>query len=232
MDPVENANDAKARRVKERLPSLIDPSTTAVLTMELQQGVVGEGALLPALVERVAEAGTIGHAARVCQAARDVGASVVHCTVEHRADGVGATENCKIFALGAKLRREQGIVPTEIGTPGAALVPELGPEPSDVVVARMHGMTPFMSTSLDQMLRNMGVTTVVATGVSVNLGILGLCINAVDLGYQVVLPRDAVVGIPADYADAVIDNTLSSITTVTTTDELCGLWAADDTPST
>jgi nicotinamidase-related amidase len=215
----------KARKNRERLQGLLNPATTAVLTMELQQGVVGEGALLPALVERVGDAGTIAHAARACQAARDVGARVVHCTVEHRADGAGATENCRIFALGEKLRRAQGVTPTEIGTPGAALVAELGPHPSDVVVARMHGMTPFMSTSLDQMLRNMGITTIVATGVSVNLGILGLCINAIDLGYQVVLPRDAVAGLPADYADAVIDHTLSMITTVTTTEELCALWA-------
>lgn len=218
-------DDAKARRDRERLAALTDPSHTAVLTMELQQGVVGEGALLPALVERVAETGMIAQAARVCVAARAVGARVVHCTAEHRADGAGATENCKIFAMAGKLRREQGVVPTQIGTPGAAVVPELGPEPSDVVLARMHGMTPFMATSLDQMLRNMGVTTIVATGVSVNIGILGLCINAVDLGYQVVLVRDAVAGLPADYADAVIEHTLSTLTTVTTTEELCARWA-------
>jgi len=215
----------KAKKNHDRLRGLIDPATTAVLTMELQQGVVGEGALLPALVERVAETGTVAHAAAVCAAARSAGARVVHCTAEHRADGAGATENCKIFALGEKLRREQGVVPTEIGTPGAAIVAELGPEPSDIVVARMHGMTPFMSTSLDQMLRNMSITTIVATGVSVNLGILGLCINAVDLGYQVVLVRDAVAGVPADYADSVIEHTLSMIATVTTADELCALWA-------
>lgn len=134
--------------------------------------------------------------------------------------------NCKIFALGARLRREQGIVPTQIGSSGARLVDELGPEPSDIIVARMHGMTPFMSTSLDQMLRNIGVTTIVATGVSVNLGMLGLCINGVDLGYQVVLVRDAVAGVPADYADAVIDNTLSLITTITTSQELSSVWEA------
>jgi nicotinamidase-related amidase len=219
-------DDAKSRRNRDRLAGLIDPAHTAVLTMELQRGVVGEGALLPALVEAVAAGDTIAHAARVCAAGRAAGARVVHCTAEHRADGAGATENCRIFAMAEKMRREQGVVPTEIGTPGAALVPELGPEPSDVVVARMHGMTPFMSTSLDQMLRNMGVTTIVATGVSVNVGILGLCINAVDLGYQVVLVRDAVAGLPADYADAVIDNTLSVLTTVTTTDELAGIWAS------
>ena len=43
------------------------------------------------------------------------------------------------------------------------------------------------------------MTTVVATGVSVNVGIMGLCLSAVDLGYQVVLVRDAVAGVPAEY---------------------------------
>lgn len=223
MSPPSATADEKRRA---RLESLIAPPTTAVVTMELQNGVVGSTALLPALVERVAEAGTIDAAARVVRSARAAGVRVVHCTAEHRADGAGVTENCRIFALGEKLRREQGIVPTEVGTEGARLVAELGPEPEDIVVPRMHGMTPFMSTSLDQMLRNIGVTTIVATGVSVNLGMLGLCINGLDLGYQVVLVRDAVAGVPADYADAVIDNTLSLITTITTSGELCSIWEA------
>ncbi len=212
-----------------RLRSLVDPETTAVVTMELQQGVVGPDALLQELVERVAQAGTVKAAASVCRAARAVGARVMHCTAEHRADGAGITENAKIMALIAKLGREQGL-PTEAGSPGAALVPELGPEPDDIVIPRMHGMTPFTSTSLDQMLRNLGTRTVVATGVSVNIGILGLCLNALDLGYQVVLVRDAVAGVPAEYADAVIDNTLSLIATITTSTELCSLWESPWTP--
>jgi nicotinamidase-related amidase len=61
--------------------------------------------------------------------------------------------------------------------------------------------------------------------VSVNLGIFGLCMSAVDLGYQVVVVRDAVAGVPADYADRVIDGSLSLLATLTTADELCALWA-------
>jgi len=41
-----------------------------------------------------------------------------------------------------------------------------------------------------------------------------------------VLPRDAVAGIPESYADAVIDNTLSLVATVTTTDAVLGAWSA------
>jgi hypothetical protein len=41
-----------------------------------------------------------------------------------------------------------------------------------------------------------------------------------------VLPRDAVCGVPADYAAAVVDNTLALLATVTTVDELTAIWEA------
>ncbi|MDG2027758.1 MAG: isochorismatase family protein [Acidimicrobiales bacterium] len=207
-----------------RLESILDPAHTAVLTMELQNGVVGDEALLPALVDQVKADGTVEAAATICKAARAAGARVVHCTAEQRADGVGATENCTIFAMNERNRRD-GVMAIKSGSPGAAIVSELGPEPGDVVVARIHGMTPFMSTSLDQILRNMGITTVVAVGASLNLGIIGLCLNALDLGYQVVVPRDAVSGVPADYAQAVIDNSVAVIATITTVDEVAAIWS-------
>jgi nicotinamidase-related amidase len=92
------------------------------------------------------------------------------------------------------------------------------------VVSRLHGMTPFTSTSLDQILRNLGIRTVVATGVSVNLGVFGMALSALDLGYQVVIPRDAVAGVPREYADAVLDNSLSLIATLTTAEQVVEAW--------
>jgi nicotinamidase-related amidase len=106
------------------------------------------------------------------------------------------------------------------GTEAVDLVPELGPEPGDLISARRHGVSPFTGTDLDATLRNLGVRTVVATGVSLNLGIVGLAIEAVNLGYQVVVATDAVAGIPADYADAVLRHTLGLVATLATTDEI------------
>ncbi len=77
------------------------------------------------------------------------------------------------------------------------------------------------------MLRNLGVTTVVATGVSVNLGILGLAIEAVNLGYRVVVATDAVAGVPRDYADAVMRNTIALLATRATVDEIARAWSRD-----
>jgi nicotinamidase-related amidase len=49
--------------------------------------------------------------------------------------------------------------------------------------------------------------------------------DSVNAGYQVVLPRDAVAGVPREYAGAVIDNTLALLTTITTTQDLIAAWA-------
>ncbi|MEY4339359.1 MAG: hypothetical protein RLZ14_1209 [Actinomycetota bacterium] len=213
----------EARRA--RLRALVTPATTAVLTMELQQGIVGEGVLLPALRDECERAGTIANAARACAAARAVEARVVHCTFEPRPDAAGFTANSKIGALALRQRASEGAFATEVGSPGAALVPGLGAQPTDITMARVHGLSPFIGTSLDPVLRSMGITTVVATGVSVNVGVVGLVLNAVDLGYQVVLVRDAVAGVPTDYANAVIDQSLSMLATVVTADELLSAWA-------
>ena len=207
-----------------RLRSVMDLKHTAVLTMELQQGVVGEGALMKALVEEVDRIGVRTTAGRLCDEARSRSIRVVHCVAENRPDGVGEIENCKVFAMNARLRRETGTTPIDQGTPGALLVPELGPHPSDVVVSRVHGLTPFTQTSLDQILRNLDIKTLVVTGVSINLGIFGTVMSAVDLGYNVVIVSDGVCGVPREYAEDVLKNSLSLLATIASSDEVVAAW--------
>ena len=203
------------------LAEVAAPGHTAVLTMEIQRGVVGDLTSFPQLAEAADRVGVVPNTARVLHAARAAGARVVHCTAEFRADRAGSTANCQLIA--AMVRNPDHLL---AGTATTELCDGLGPEPSDLVCARLHGVSPFSGTSLDTWLRSLGVTTVVATGVSVNLGVLGLAIEACNLGYQVVVPRDTVAGIPDDYAAAVLDNTFPLITTLTTTDDLLAAWGA------
>jgi nicotinamidase-related amidase len=200
------------------LDELVDPRHTAVVTSEVQNGVVGEPSALPALAE--AARPMVSRLAVLCAAARRGGVPVIHATAARRADGAGSNTNARLF-LGVR-RSPVALLP---GSPAAEVVPELGPEPEDLVLSRLHGLNPMAGTDLDPILRNLGVTTIVVTGVSVNVAVTNLVMDAVNLGYQVVLPRDAVCGIPAAYADAVIDNTLALLATLTTVDDLVAAWA-------
>jgi nicotinamidase-related amidase len=200
------------------LAALVDPTHTAVVTSEVQNGVVGSRSALPALAEAAATT-MLPALGRLLPAARDAGVQVVHCTAYRRADGKGANHNARLF-MGVR----KSPVPLLPGTPEVDVVPELGPEPEDLVLTRTHGLDPMAGTDLDPVLRNLGVHTLVVTGVSVNVAVTNLVMDAVNRGYDVVLPRDAVCGIPQEYADAVIDNTLALLAAVTTADELIGIW--------
>lgn len=200
------------------LAELAAPSSTAIVTSEVQNGVVGASSALPQLAE--AAAPMIERVARLCVAGRAAGVRVVHATASRRADGAGSNDNCRLF-LG--VRKSPGAL--RPGSFESEVVPELGPEPEDLVLNRLHGLNPMGGTDLDPVLRNLGVRTIVVTGVSVNVAVTNLVMDAVNAGYQVVLPRDAVVGLPADYAEAVIDHTLALLATVTTVDELIAAWA-------
>jgi len=201
------------------LAELLAPATTAVLTMELQRGVVGDRAVIPALQSEVARRDVVGHAARLVASARAAGAHVVHCVAEFRADRAGSNDNAPMLRAIAK-----GEAHLVVGTDSTEVVPELGPAPSDLVAARRHGLTPFPGTDLDQTLRNLGVRTLVAAGVSVNIGVTGLVMVGVDLGYRCAVVTDAVAGVPAEYADAVLQHTLAPLATLVTTEQVCAVW--------
>jgi nicotinamidase-related amidase len=204
------------------LQALLAPGRTALLMMECQEGVIGDGARLGALGEAVRRHRTVDAIARLLGAARRARVPAVHLTASRRPDGGGATANCLLLA--ATRKSDAPLVP---GSPQHAIVAPLVPEPGDWVVTRHHGLTPFHASELDQILRNLGVATVVATGVSVNVGILGLTLEAVNAGYQVVLPRDAVAGTPDEYVAAVFEHTLRLLATVTTVDRVVAAWGAE-----
>ena len=202
------------------LRDLLDPAHTALVTQECQKGVLGDHAVFPQLVE-AARIEMIPNAARLAKVARAENVPVIHCIAARRPDGRGYNTNARLFGAA----RKSGVV-LEPGSPATEVIEEIGNDASDILSVRMHGIGPMWGTDLDPILRNLGVRTVVAVGVSVNIGMTNLVMDAVNAGYQVVLPRDAVAGIPREYADAIIDNTLSLLATIVTSDDVIEAWSS------
>lgn len=202
------------------LAELVAPAHTAVLTMEIQRGVVGDLARFDDLAATAAEMDLIGTAARVAVAARAVGIRVIHCTAAFRADRAGShTANSPFITV---LLRDPDHM--REGTPAVEVVPELGPHAGDLESRRYHGFSPFTGTSLDTLLRTLGVRTVVVTGVSLNLGIPGLALEAVNLGYRVAVVTDAVAGTPRAYGEQVMAHTIAPLASRVAAAELVGIW--------
>lgn len=200
------------------LNQLLAPEHTALVTQEIQRGVMGDLSALPELAAEAAKA--IPHIARLVDGARAAGVPVIHCTAERRPDALGANRNARLFQYMAKA--EPKLYP---GSEAAQIIPEVKVADSDLVLPRLHGLSPFQGTELDFILRNLGVQTIVGVGVSVNVAVTNLTFDAVNASYQMVLPRDAVAGTPAEYAEAMLQHTLRNVATIVTSDEVIAAWA-------
>jgi nicotinamidase-related amidase len=190
----------------------LDAVATAVLTMEMQQGVCGLEAGFPALRDAVAERGVATQIGRLSTAARAAGAIVVHCTFSLRHDRAGTD-------LRLPLMRAARHDPAYLleGTRSTELLEDLDASPEDLITDRHHGVSPFGGTELHALLNTRGITNVVVSGVSLNVGIPGAVIEAVNHGYRVVVATDAVVGVPIEYGDRVLRNSLAAIATLADT---------------
>lgn len=204
-----------------RLSDIAAKGKAAILTMEMQRGVVGDLAVIRALADVVANDGLPKRLGQLVEGARRVGVPVVHCRAAFRRDRKGSFYNIPL--VNRMLEDPNYLV---VGEPAADVIPELGPAPGDLDSVRFHGMSPFHGTGLDMALRSLGVETVVATGVSLNVGIPGVVIEALNHGYHVVLATDCVAGYPVDYAKQVVEHGLARITTRATAAELLGIWQA------
>ncbi|MFI7299368.1 isochorismatase family cysteine hydrolase [Streptomyces sp. NPDC050121] len=197
------------------LSELLDPASTVLLTVECQQGVVGPDAALPELAREARESGVLDRIARLVDAAHESGVQVIHAIAERRPDGRGAARNARLFRAAERLPVQQ-----LTGTAAVRVAPPIQVAEADLVVRRLHGLSPIQGTDVDPLLRNLGCRTLVVTGVSANVAIPNTVFDAVNRGYTAVVPSDAVAGVPADYTPAMIRHTLSLVATVATTDEV------------
>ncbi|MFE7543700.1 cysteine hydrolase [Streptomyces platensis] len=203
-----------------RLIGQLDPAATVLLTVECQRGVVGPDSALPELVDAARESGALANVARLVAAAHETGVQVLHAVAERRPDGRGASHNARLFKAAERLPVQQ--------LTGSAAVRIADPIPvsdDDLVVRRLHGLSPIAGTDVDALLRNFGCRTLIIAGVSANVAIPNAVFDAVNLGYTAIVPADAIAGVPADYTPAMIRHTLALVATVTTTDEVLTAWS-------
>ena len=204
------------------LKEFADPKTTALLVIETQQGVIGKYVPVPlrALGDAAESRHLVPNLSKLLAAARNSGVTVFHCPAFTRPDGLGGMTNTRLHAA-IKKSGAKGMV---AGSEAAQNVPGLEPIEGEFVIWRSHGMTAFHDTSLDSICRNMGIRTIVPTGVSINVAITGATIEAVNRAYQVVIPTDCVAGFPPEYGDMVLKNALVGLAYLTTGEELAAAW--------
>ncbi|MCP9933482.1 cysteine hydrolase [Cyanobium sp. Candia 9D4] len=159
----------------------LHPGGTALLLVDLQQGTCGDAQPRPdADFDRRFRATTLPNAERVLAAARRGGLEVIHTVIANlTADGRDRSFDYK--------RCGMGFPP---GSRAAEVIAELAPLADELVLPKSSS-SPFSSTSLDYLLRNLGVRTLVVIGLLTDQCIDHTVKDAADRGYRVVCVHDA-----------------------------------------
>jgi ureidoacrylate peracid hydrolase len=187
------------------------PARTAVLVIDMQNDTVHPDGAYAATgaAEHAASQGVIPNVSSVVTAARAAGAPVFYSRiVVHPLPGLSG-DNAPIFRM---------LAPDtfRIGSWGAEIVDELTPEGGDVVLDRTR-MSVFNGTGIDNMLRNLGIRTLVVVGAWTNMAVEHTVRDAADHGYEVTVIEDATSSLSPEWQRGALDFALTNIATITDT---------------
>lgn len=166
--------------------------------------------------------GTIPYAKRLIGAFRAVGKPVVY--VAHMLKPDYSDAAFPYWRIGMQPGRGNRTHCVE-GTWGVQIVDELEPRDDEHLVIK-KGFGGFANTPLDTILRNMGVTTCVVSGVTTCVCVSNTVRGGVEHNYRMVLVRDAVAEISRDTHEAELKTMARLFADVMTTDEIIGSIAS------
>ncbi|MFC0082041.1 cysteine hydrolase family protein [Aciditerrimonas ferrireducens] len=179
---------------------VLDPATTAVVTVDCHRGHLDPGiATMPVPPQRARK--VVDAAGRLVRGARARGVQVVHVVLQTRLLADGRVESMANPFWRAVEQTRQSLTPDGPstvrghnleGSPQTQLVPELGPEPTDLLVTTKRRLSIFRDTDLELLLRGRGATSVVLCGINTNTCVLCAAFEAFNRDLRVVVAEDAV----------------------------------------
>ena len=178
----------------------------AVVTLDLQQGVVATYAHDPAFMAR---------AAAVVAEARRARIPVIHVKVEFRA-GVpeASSRNAFLSAVKASIPHQRFF-----SDASGALHPALGVESGDLRVTKSR-VSAFAGTDLEILLRAADRHTIALLGIATSGAVLATAVQAADLDYRTFIVGDCCADEPQSVHDELIARVLPRYATVVTADEM------------
>jgi nicotinamidase-related amidase len=162
---------------------VLEPSTTALVVIDLQRGITAMGSAPRQPAE------VIARAAQLAAAARTGGGTVVLVHVMRSADGKDA--------LRPTTDAQPAVAGSRVPPDWAEFVPEMSSQPGDVVIMKRQWGA-FYGTDLDLQLRRRGIGTIILCGISTTLGVESTARDAFERGYQQIFVEDAMAAHAAD----------------------------------
>jgi nicotinamidase-related amidase len=198
----------------------LDVDRCAVCVVEMQNDIVhesniGQRGIGGVLAEQVSKRGVIAKLLPVLTAARAHGVPVLYINFCLKPD---------FPKPNTLLHRRSRKKPTLVeGTWGVAVHEALAPQPQDFVLERTVGVDGSYGTQLYPVLRALGRSTMIMSGVSTNLAVEGVVRASVNRGFDVVVMEDCCASYPDDWHRFSVENIMPLIATVTDSQTVVGI---------
>ena len=99
---------------------------------------------------------------------------------------------------------ETGVKPHAImGTEGASVIDEFGPEESDIILEKRR-FSAFLGTNLDISLKEMGIDTIVVTGIGTPVCVLTTALDGVAYDFKVIMLEDCCASFRPEDHEAIV----------------------------
>jgi len=188
-------------------PLSISSASTALILIDLQQGILGRP-LAPH-----ASATVVENAAKLVNRFRQLAAIVVLVRVEFSPDGKDVLKNPVDSSFAVR--------PGQMPPDWSKYVPEIGPVAGDILITK-HQWGAFYGTELDLQLRRRGVTTIVIGGVATNFGVESTARDAWERNYSLIFAEDATSAMSAEAHTFAITTIFPRLGRVRSTAEILG----------
>ena len=186
-------------------------TTSAVLVIDMQNDTVHpDGAYASTgAAEHATAQNVVENVRSVVDAARTAGVPVFYSRIVVYPQPGLSGSNAPIFRM---------LAPDTftLGSWGAQIVDELTPVEGEIVLDRTR-MSVFNGTGIDNMLRNLGVRTLLVVGAWTNMAVEHTIRDAADHGYEVTIVTDATSSLSAEWQDAAVGFALTNIATASDT---------------
>ena len=198
----------------------LNPGHTALLVMDFENDIVHEeGAFKDfGFAQMVKENDVLGKTASLLTAARNAGILVIYVSVKFRP---GYPERPANAGLWQGLHGANALVE---GTWGASIHDAVAPQEGEPVVTK-RGVSAFMASDLEPILKNRRIGTVLLTGVATNFVVEGTAREASDRGYNVVVVADCCASVNQEAHDAALSVALPFLSTISNGEEVAAALA-------
>ena len=192
----------------------IDKNHTALLAMDFENDIVHpEGAFKDfGFAKMVEDNDVLGKAGRLLAAARQASVPVIYVSVKFRP---GYPDRPANAGLWEGLHAATALVE---GTWGATVHEALTPQADEPVVTK-RGVSAFMASDLETILKNKRIGTLLLAGVATNFVVEGSARDASDRGYNVVIVGDCCASMSQEAHDASLNTSLPFLSTISTLEE-------------